>query len=216
MDSNINEIDDLAHILWDYHCLNGIVENADCIVVFCGRDIRTAERAAELFLQGFAPRIVMTGGHGSNTKGWLKSEAEIFSDIAVAMGVPAEKILIEKESTNTGDNILFTKKLLKERGMALKKIIAVQKPYTERRLLATLKKQWPEVESVVTSPIVSFAQYPTEEISKNDCINAMVHEIQKILTYPEKGFQIYVEVPSHVMSAYRKLIELGFDKILIK
>ncbi|MFA6158340.1 MAG: YdcF family protein [Candidatus Paceibacterota bacterium] len=216
MNSSIENIDDLAQTLWDYHRLSQAPEKADCIVVFGGRDIRTAQRGAELFLGGFAPLMVMTGGYGHKTKGWSKSEAETFADIAVSMGVPAEKILVEKESANTGDNIIFTKKLLRDRGIEAKKIIAIQKPYTERRLSATLKKQWPEVESIAASIELSFDQYPTGGISKSDCINSMVSDVQKIFVYPERGFQVPIEVPSHVMEAYRKLIGLGFNKMLVK
>ena len=59
------------------------------------------------------PPLIFSGGLGSITKRlWHEPEADQFAAIARAMGVPAANILIENASTNTGENILFTRKLL--------------------------------------------------------------------------------------------------------
>jgi hypothetical protein len=47
-------------------------------------------------------------------------------------------------------------------------------------------------------------------------INIMVGDLQRIKIYPEKGFQIYQEIPAEVWKAYERLVALGFDKHLIK
>ena len=73
-----------------------------------------------------------------------------------ASGCRREQILIENQSTNTGDNILFTRQLLEERGLDPDRLILVQKPYMERRSYATFKRLWPDKELIVTSPQVSF------------------------------------------------------------
>jgi uncharacterized SAM-binding protein YcdF (DUF218 family) len=57
------------------------------------------------------------------------------------LGVPREKILIENHSRNTGQNIDFSRQLLRAHGINPTRIIAVHKPYAGRRLLATLRKQ---------------------------------------------------------------------------
>ena len=67
------------------------------------------------------------------------------------MGVAREHILIENRSTNTGENVLFTRRLLAERGLDPARFIVVQKPYMERRSYATFRKVWPEKEIIVTS-----------------------------------------------------------------
>jgi hypothetical protein len=43
----------------------------------------------------------------------------------------------------------------------------------------------------------------------------MVGDLQRIRLYPEKGFQIYQEIPENVMKAYEQLISMGFNKHLI-
>jgi uncharacterized SAM-binding protein YcdF (DUF218 family) len=86
----------------------------------------------------------------------------------------------------------------------------------ERRSFATFKKHWPDKKLVVTSPQISFEEYPTEEISMEKVINIMVGDLQRIKIYPEKGFQVYQEIPGEVWDAYERLVILGFDKHLIK
>ena len=214
---NQNEIDKLAKIIWDYHHLNHQLEKADCIFVLGSHDMRVAEYAADLFLQGYAPYIIFSGGLGSLTKDtFSKPEADIFADIAKKRGVPPEKILIENKSTNTGENVGFTKKLLDEKGLKFNSFILVQKPYMERRTFATFKKVWPEKNFIVTSPPISFKDYPNEEISKDKVINIMVGDLQRIKIYPQRGFQIFQEIPPNVWSVYEKLVELGYTEHLVK
>jgi len=203
--------------IWDYHHVNHQLEKTDCIFVLGSHDTRVAGRAADLFLQGYAPYIVFSGGLGNLTTGiFQKPEAEIFADIAIARGVPKDKILIENRSTNTGENVQFTKQLLAERGLDFHSFILVQKPYMERRTYATFKKVWPEKEFIVTSPTLSFEAYPTEEISKEKVINIMVGDLQRIREYPARGFQIPQDIPDEVWAAYEKLVAAGYRSHLIK
>jgi len=211
-----SEIVNLAQQLWDYHHTNQVPEKSDCILALGSHDLRVAERAADLYLDGFAPLLIMSGGLGNFTKDmWTEKEADKFAAIAIQKGVPANAILIENKSTNTGENILFTQKLLEEKGMYPQSFIVVQKPYMERRSYATFKKHWPDRSLIVTSPQISFKEYPTQEISMEKVINIMVGDLQRIKIYPEKGFQIYQEIPPEVWNAFEKLVALGFGKHLI-
>jgi len=211
------EIDASAKIVWDYHHLNQAMQKADCIFVLGSIDTRVARYAVKLFLDGYAPFIVFSGGVGKISKDvFKKSEAEMFADIALEAGVPKDKIIIENQSTNTGDNVRFTKKILMERGFNFQTFILVQKPYMERRTYAVFKKLWPEPEFVVTSPAISYEDYPNEAISRDDFINIMVGDLQRIKEYPARGFQIHQDIPGDVWRAYEKLVELGYTKHLIK
>jgi uncharacterized SAM-binding protein YcdF (DUF218 family) len=86
----------------------------------------------------------------------------------------------------------------------------------ERRSYATFKKNWPDKKLLVTSPLLSFEEYPTNDITVEKLINMMVGDLQRIKLYPEKGFQIYQEIPDDVWSAYERLVALGYDKQLMK
>lgn len=207
----------LAKTLWNYHQMNHVLAKSACILALGSHDLRVAERVAELYHQGLAPLVIMSGGLGNFTQEiWTESEADKFAKIAIEKGVPPEAILIENKSTNTGENILFTQKLLAEKELNPQSFIVVQKPYMERRSYATFKKHWPDKNLSVTSPQISFETYPTEEIPLERVIHIMVGDLQRIKYYPEKGFQIYQEIPPDVWQAYEKLIAAGFDKHLMK
>lgn len=214
---NMNEeINTLAKKIWNYHLMHHPLQQADCILVLGSHDTRVAERGAELYLQGWAPLLVMSGMLGNLTKqSWTQTEAERFAEIAIAKGVPPEAILIENKSTNTGENVLFTQRLLEEKGLHPQTFIVVQKPYMERRTFATVKKHWPQKNILVTSPQLSFEAYPNAEIPPEKVINVMVGDLQRIKEYPAKGFQIHQDIPDDVWQANERLIALGFNKHLI-
>ena len=85
-----------------------------------------------------------------------------------------------------------------------------------RRAFATFKKQWPDMEFLVTAPEISFKDYPNETIPKNLLINIMVGDTQRIALYPQKGFQIPQDIPADVWSAYEELVKRGYTQHLIK
>lgn len=207
----------LAQQLWEYHHMQHQLEKADCILALGSHDLRVADRAAELYLQGWSPLVIMSGGLGNLTQNmWTESEADQFAAIAIRQGVPEKAILVENKSTNTGENIVFTQQLLQQKNLTPQKFIVVQKPYMERRSYATFKKHWPDKDLIVTSPQISFTDYPNEEIPLERVINIMVGDLQRIKEYPAKGFQVYQEIPARVWNAFEKLVEVGFNQHLIK
>ena len=211
----------LAEKVWHYHRMNHSIEKANAILVLCSHDEVVAERGAQLFLDGWAPLLIFSGGLGSITKTmWTEPEADRFANIAAGMGVPKEKIIVENQSTNTGENIQFTKQLLATLQIDLRKLIVVQKPYMERRAYATTRKFWPEIELRVTSPQLTFAEYlatySNHELTTDDIVGIMVGDLQRLRLYPERGFQIYQEIPDEVWSAYEELVSAGYTKYLIQ
>lgn len=211
----------LAEKLWNYHLMRHQVGKADAILVLCSHDERVAERGAQLFLEGCAPLLIFSGGQGAITKAlWDEPEAERFARIAMSMNVPRENIVIEKNSTNTGENVQFTRKLLEEQGLDPQRFIVVQKPYMERRAFATFLHYWPGKEVVVTSPQVSFrdylAEYSNRSLTTADVIGIMVGDLQRIKLYPALGYQIAQDIPDEVWSAFEGLVRAGFDKYLIR
>ena len=210
----------LAEKVWQYHQLNHALTHADAILVLCSHDTAVAARGAELYLQGWAPLLIFSGGLGAITKHlWTEPEAERFARIAIEMGVPRSSILTETRSTNTGENVRFTRQLLEEKGIDPASFIVVQKPYMERRSFATFRKFWPEKDLIVTSPQVSFDQYVSrysnESLSPDDVISIMVGDLQRIRLYPARGFQIPQEIPDDVWDAFEELVRAGYDRHLV-
>ena len=212
---------DQALKIWHYHLLHHQLAPVDAILVLCSHDKSVAVRGAQLFLDGWAPLLIFAGGLGVITsKLWSEPEADQFAAIAVEMGVPADKILIENKSTNTGENVLFTKALLRQRDLDPQRFLLVQKPYMERRSYATFKRLWPEKDVLVTSPQISFDDYLKQhangEVTPDDVISIMVGDLQRIREYPKRGFQIPQEIPDDVWQAYGELVKAGFDRHLLR
>lgn len=210
----------LVEKIWLYHQLNHELSHADAIVALCSHDTIVARRAAQLYLEGWAPLLVFSGGLGAVTRNfWSEPEAAQFARVAVAMGVPETRILTETQSTNTGENVLFTRRLLAERGLDLRTLLVVQKPYMERRAYATFRKLWPEADVRVTSPRASLEEYLSryshESFTADDVIGIMVGDLQRIRLYPERGFQIPQEIPDDVWDAFNALVEAGYTRHLI-
>ncbi len=208
-------------ILWDYLSVHQQPQKADVIVGFGCYDDNVARRAAELYHQGYAPWILFTGGLGRNTTGlFTETEAEKFAQVAVGCGVPEEAILLENQSTNTKENIVFTRQLLKERNIAHSRILGVHKHYMERRIFAAMGVYWPEQRFCVTS----FRQTLEEALeaaegqgmTREDTISTIVGDFQRIECYAQKGYQLPQFIPEEAWDAYHALVKMGYDSQLIK
>jgi uncharacterized SAM-binding protein YcdF (DUF218 family) len=207
--------------LWDYLYMEHPLAPADAIVGFGSHDQTIASRAAKLYKAGWAPVILFTGYLGKGTMGiFPKPEAELFAQIAVKEGVPPEAILIENKATNTGENIHLAKRMFESKGMAIKKIIAVHKPYMTRRVWAALQKQWPEVEVVIApgNPVLQdyVAGMLADGVEEREIINSLVGDFQRMDAFARLGYQIPQQIPPKTMASYEALLKLGYNKYIVK
>ena len=217
MESTVREP---LQILWDYMKLNQPVEQADCIIGFGCINDHIALRCAELYHEGFAPKILFTGGLGRNTLGrWAEPEAERFARIAMEQGVPKEAILLENKSTNSAENILFTRAILEQEELAAGKLLCVHKPFMERRLYAAMKNYWPEANAAYTSPQLSLEEYiqvtTKQGMTEHGVIEVLVGDFQRMHIYAERGYQIPQIIPETAWDAFNKLVKLGFAGELV-
>lgn len=209
-------IDELGELIWNYHLLHHPLKKADCIFALGCHDEGVAHTAADLFLEGWADTLLVSGGVLFDESINGKTEAEHFRDIAIRKGVPADKILVENFATNTGENFSLSAALLARQGLSFHTFILVQKPYMERRTFATGRVQWKEKELILASEKISFREYLQKGISRDRILNTMVGDLQRIKLYPAKGFQIPQVVPADVWDAFEELVGYGFDKRLVK
>lgn len=208
-------------VLWDYLSLHREPRQAEVIVGFGCYDTNVARRAAQLYAQGYAPKVLFTGGLGRNTSRlFSQSEAEVFAQVAMDLGVPREAILLECRATNTKENILFARALLEETATDHRRILGVHKHYMERRIAAAMGVYWPEQAFTVTS----FPQTLEEALSasveqgmtRRDTIATIVGDVQRIRVYAQRGFQLPQVIPEAVWEAYETLCSMGFDSQLVK
>ena len=208
-------------ILWDYLGMHQQPEKADVIVGFGNFNDNIARRAAELYLQGYAPKILFTGGLGRNTKNLLpEPEADRFARVAMECGVPEADILREDKSTNTKENILFTREMLEKLGLKHERILGVHQPFMERRICAAMGVYWPEQSFRVTSPQVTIPEYLREAerqgMTQEGSISVIVGDFQRMDLYARLGYQLPQEIPEQAWEAFRQLVDMGYDKQLAK
>ena len=211
---------------WQYmiHTNENALKRADAIFLLGAEDVRVASYAADLYKRGLAPLIIFSGKEGEITKGKFggKSEARYFSDIAEAQGVPRSAMLLEEESTNTGENIRFTLALLKSRGLEIKSWIIVQKPYMLRRALMTLLKQGEgnfSRDSVqMTGPPLSVEKYadPSLGLELHVVLRNMCGDLHRIGVYPDMGFQVFAYIPPYIWTALKIMSDAGFGSRCIR
>lgn len=202
-----------ANLLWQYHCKIDNISKVDyprLIIGLGSYDLRVAEYCAQLYIDGLGQCILFTGKSGNWTTGkFTKSEAEIFADIAIDNGVPPDKILIEPEATNIGENIKFSRKCMENSTIQYQEIILVTKPNTTRRAFATFKAQWSDMPVLLSAPNYSLDN-PAHGFTTNDLIHELVGDLERIILYPSKGFQISQEIPEDVLEVYNSLRKSGF------
>jgi uncharacterized SAM-binding protein YcdF (DUF218 family) len=104
------------------------LDRADVIVVLAGgrRDERVRQ-AADLYKEGYAPRVLLSGGEEMVGI----SIPELMRRQALAHGVPAAALVFETASTSTGEQADYLRPIL-ERG-GVRRAIVVTSSYHTRR-----------------------------------------------------------------------------------
>ena len=100
----------------------------DVIVAVSGDNGPRTETAVRLWKQGYAPYLLFSGAALDPDS---VSSAEIMKRDAVRLGVPADAILLEPDSTTTEQNARLVAQLMAARG--LRSAILVTSPYHQRR-----------------------------------------------------------------------------------
>lgn len=202
--------------LWNYHDMHHTIRASDIGIGLGSHDLGVATFTAELYHQGVIPRIVFTGANAPTTIERLpRGEAVHYREHAINLGVPAEAILVEPHATNTGQNIEFTRKLLADHGIDVHSAILISRPYQQRRVYATAKKLWPELDIICASRPLPLDDYIASIGDVNRVINMLVGDTQRISEYPKRGFAIPQDMPPDVQAAYHRLVQAGFTDRLI-
>lgn len=135
---------------------------ADCVIVLGSKYLDVARFAGELCAKHRYPLIVFSGNRGRNTAAFASTEAETFERIARPLLPATTKVLLEKDSTNTGDNIRFSRRLLAEELIECRTFLLIQNPTMTRRALATFEKECPGVPVTCLPPDRTYDDYLTE------------------------------------------------------
>jgi len=180
---NQNEIKKIT----DYIFLKSNPQRADLALVFGTRHQEAINKVYELYHNGLVSKILVSGGVNRVTG---ENEALEMTQKLIKLGVSQDDIILEDKSTNSLENVLFSKLIIEERiGFnRIKKIIAVVKHYHSRRALMTLKKHFPKNVELIpdTYKIYGFTK---ENWFKNEAgKEKVISEWNKIPEYLAKGY----------------------------
>ncbi len=127
-------------------CVDSGPAQADVMVVLGGGAAERPERAAELFTNHAAPRIIVSG--------W--GDCTINRHLLIEDGVPGKVIELETQSRTTRENAEFTVKLLREQKAS--RVILVTSWYHSRRALASFRHYAPEIKFYSRPSYVDYAR----------------------------------------------------------
>ncbi len=193
--------------IWDYFASFRSTGRSDAIVVCCSYDLRVCDHACDLLQAGIAETLVFSGKRGAWTRHlWNKTEAETFFERAMTNGVSADRVLLETEATNFGENIAFARALIPE----ARAVTFVTKPNALLRAQLTAAVQWPEVRAYLSCPRLRFPDEVSATIGLWGVIHELVGDVERILQYPALGFQAGHDFPPRILDDWRYLRDAGF------
>ena len=207
-----------ARQLWDYLRLGIPVRPAECLLVFGGHDLGVAGRAAELYADGIAPFIVVSGGSRAVPDGTdFATEADAIADVLLRRDIPKDAIACERLASNTSENFWLSAELLRDLGMDPRSFLVVHKPYAERRTMATARRRWPSRDVAVTSEQISFDDYCAGGIPPARVLSMLAGEALRLESYAETGLiDLDEPVPDGLLDAARALQAAGYDSRAVR
>lgn len=179
---------------------------ADAIFVFGHFDPRVAIQAAKLWKMGKAPKIILSGRGRDKIPDEYESEADFYAALIKKEGVPASDLILEKESTNTLENVRFGIKASRADGYDPQSLILCAMPPLLRRSIATFQKQFPEI-----SVHCSAFSMPASEWFTPIRIHRIIGEFDRLNRYVEKGDIAPTQIPESIRTALKEFRELGLD-----
>lgn len=210
----INGAKEDAYTLWCFHNRD---DNDRLVVPSSGRvdfilalgcaNTKNADRAVELRNHELAHIIICAGGRSSLTRHWRFSEGATLALRCEELGIPRADLIVEEDSTNTGDNIGLTREKIFGLGYDPRRIIFVHMPYMGLRTWATARKRWPELGeagTLVTCVQTPFEKYP---LPFDRLARLLTDQTLKLPAYMEAGFQVEVDIPTDVWDAAQRLDE---------
>ena len=167
-----------------------VPRKADVIAVFAGGVGESGragggyqervQHAANLYLAGYSSHLVFSSGFV-----FAFQEAEVMRDLAVALGVPPEAIILERQASSTYENVIYTRDIMIDNNW--EQLLVVSSPYHMRRAMLTWRKQAPSFQ-VVSTPVSESQYYAHERTASLEQIRGIVWEYAAIVVYWWRGW----------------------------
>ncbi len=185
----------------------------DAVIGFGHFDLAIPRRCAELVRAGKASHLIFTGGIGAGTADLGMAEADAFiTALAREHADLAARAVCENRSTNTAENIRFTRELLLATnprlalGSGIRSVLLVATPCRQRRVFLTWRKLMPDIPAVNLPPLHTFESLAALYASKgDDLVQQMLNEYQRLRDYPAKGWIAEAPIPTALHEAAHAL-----------
>ncbi|MGE5674559.1 MAG: YdcF family protein [Mycobacterium leprae] len=170
----------------DYLFCQDELAPADLIIVFGGKRLERADRGAELYKAGLAPRLLVTGG---DKRGIGICEAERLKERMVELGVPEEAIIVEEESVNTMENVRRSVALVESQigWNNVGNVILVSAPYHLRRVKQAVAHYIPRSTKITCCPDTRTDITRDNWWHSPEGQDLVYRELEKVRTYAIQG-----------------------------
>lgn len=213
------------------------LEYVDAVMLFGNELPYTAHFAAQVLNEGIAKRMIICGGAGHSTERLRRiiasserykesnedlaglSEAEIFALIMTKYcGVSIDKVFLDTESGNCGENAKNGLEILRNIGLLTKHIILIQDPLMQLRSKASIEKLAKSEKIISYAPFIP--QINKDMSYSNDIpylwkqdrfMELILGEIPRLRDDAEgygpngKNFISHVDIPEDINDSYDKI-----------
>lgn len=162
------------------------IRSAPLVLIFGGVDLKLSDCAADLFQKKYCEYILISGGKNKSLRNI--TEAQWHKDNLIEKGVPANRILMEQQASNSLENILFSKEIIKKRFKQMpRKIIIICKAFHGRRIIMTLRKNLSKDIEYILQVIQTKNHQIVDWWRQQNSRDHIIDEIRKIGEYTLKG-----------------------------
>jgi len=212
-------IDEAARLAFDYLAEVDPIEAPpyDAVMGFGMFDLSLPRFCGELYSRGQVQRIIFTGGIGAGTGDLGGREADVWQQTLVQAHptIPAADLVLENQSTNTGENVSFTADLIARTrpdlafGVGIHRVIIVASPTRLRRTWLTLRRQHPGLGVTRRLPSTTMARDAALYASQGlDYHRHLLGELDRLVAYPARGWIVDEPLPPALVAA-REVLRLG-------
>lgn len=214
------------------------IHSADAMVLFGGSILEGAETLALAMRAGIARTSIIVGGAGHTTGALRDQVRKLCPELAISDSMPEAEIfqaylasrhhmaadLLETESTNCGNNIVYLRRLLEDHGALRGTLILSQDAAMQLRMAATAAKEMPEVRIVnyashavrmeVRGGSLAYDHEPLGMWDPGRYLELLMGEIPRLRDEEDgygprgRGFLAHVDIPSEVDAAWKRLRRL--------
>ena len=186
--------DDFARLTEEYIFMEDEPARSDIIFVPGNGFPHMAERAAQLWKEGFAPLILPSGRYsikagrfagvqGDDVKyaGPYETEWDFLQDVLRRNGVPEDHILKENEATYTWQNAQLSRQVCDRKGLSIKKALLCCRDIHSRRAWLYYSLAFPEARiRVIPVSVGNTCRHNWR--SSEEGIQEVMAEAQRIIT----------------------------------